>query len=129
MNRDVNIEEIKPVEWLGSTLDDLRVLPDPVQDDFGYALYLAQTGDKHPRAKPLRGHHGAGVLEVVTQHDAQAYRAIYTVRFQEAVYILHVFQKKSKSGIATPAEEMRVVEARLKEASRRHSEKEEERTI
>jgi phage-related protein len=129
MNRDVNIEEIKPVEWLGSTLDDLRVLPDPVQDDFGYALYLAQTGDKHPRAKPLRGHHGAGVLEVVAQHDSQAYRAIYTVRFQEAVYVLHVFQKKSKSGIATPAGEMRVVEARLKEALRRHSEKEEERTV
>ena len=115
-------EELKPVEWLGSTLGDLRALPDPVQDDFGYALYLAQTGDKHPRAKPLRGHHGAGVLEVVRQHDAEAYRAIYTVRFAEAVYVLHVFQKKSTSGIATPAAEMRVVETRLKEASRRHSE-------
>jgi len=115
-------EELKPVEWLGSTLEDLRVLPDPVQDDFGYALYLSQTGDKHPRAKPLRGHHGAGVLEVVRQHDAEAYRAIYTVRFAEAVYVLHVFQKKSKSGIATPAAEMRVVETRLNEASRRHSE-------
>ena len=121
-------EEIKPVEWLGSTLGDLRVLPDPIQDDFGYALYLAQTGDKHPHAKPLRGHHGAGVLEVVRQHDAEAYRAIYTVRFAEAVYVLHVFQKKSKSGIATPAAEMRVVEARLKEALRRHTEAEKERT-
>ena len=121
-------EEIKPVEWLGSTLGDLRVLPDPVQDDFGYALYLAQTGDKHPRAKPLRGYHGAGVLEVVRQHDAEAYRAIYTVRFTEAVYVLHVFQKKSSSGIATPVAEMRVVEARMKEAVRRHSEWEKEST-
>lgn len=119
-------ERIKPVEWLGSTLGDLRVLPDPVQDDFGYALYLAQTGDKHPRAKPLRGHHGSGVLEVVQQHDTQAYRAIYTVRFREAVYVLHVFQKKSRSGIATPGAEMGVVEARLKEALRRHGEAEKE---
>ncbi len=119
-------ERIKPVEWLGSTLEDLHILPDTVQDDFGYALYLAQTGDKHPNAKPLRGHHGAGVLEVVRRHDAQAYRAIYTVRYKEAVYVLHVFQKKSKGGIATPAEEMRVVEARLKEAIRQHNEAEKE---
>lgn len=121
-------EALKPVEWLGSTLGDLRVLPGLVQDDFGYALCLAQAGDRHFHAKPLRGHHGAGVLEVVRQHDAQAYRAIYTVRFAEAVYVLHVFQKKSMSGIATPAAEMRVVEARLKEALRRHSEREKERT-
>lgn len=119
-------ERIKPVERLGSTLEDLRVLPGTVQDDFGCALYLAQTGDKNPDAKPLRGQHGAGVLEVVRRHDAQAYRAIHTVRFKEAVYVLHVFQKKSKSGIATPATEMRVVEARLKEAVRRHSEAEKE---
>ncbi len=127
MNRDVNEDQLKPVEWLGSTLEDLRVLPGPVQDDFGYALYLAQTGDKHIHTKPLKGYRGAGVLEVVRQHDSQAYRAIYTVRFVEAVYVLHVFQKKSKSGIATPMAEMRVVEARLKEAQQRHSEMEKEK--
>ena len=127
MNKDVNEEPIKPVEWLGSKLSDLRELPAPVQDDFGYALYLAQTGDKHPHSKPLRGYHGAGVLEVVQQHDAQAYRAIYSVRFVEAVYVLHIFQKKSRSGIATPIQEMRVVELRLKEALRRHDEWEKEK--
>lgn len=128
MNRDLDEDQIKPVEWLGSTLEDLRILPEPVQDDFGYALYLAQTGDKHVHAKPLKGYRGAGVLEVVRQHDSQAYRAIYTVRFEEAIYILHVFQKKSKSGIATPMAEMRVVEARLKEAQQRHSEIEKEKS-
>lgn len=127
VNREVNEQLIRPVEWLGSTLKDLRALPAPVQDDFGYALYLAQTGDKHQHTKPLTGFDGAGVLEVVSQHNAAAYRAIYTVRFEEAVYVLHVFQKKSKSGIATPAEEMRVVEIRLKEAQRRHAESEKEK--
>lgn len=125
MNRDVSEEQVKPVEWLGSSRDDLRDLPDSVQDFFGYALFLAQTGDKHFSTKPLKGFLGAGVLEVVHQQDKSAYRAVYTVRFTEAVYVLHVFQKKSKSGIATPAEEMRVVEARLKEALRRHQERKE----
>jgi phage-related protein len=121
MNRDVDDVPIKSVEWLGSTLNDLRALPDPVQDFFGYALFLAQTGDKHPSAKPLTGFPGAGVLEVVRRYDTSAYRAVYTVRFEEAVYILHVFQKKSKSGIATPAEEMRVVNVRWQEAQQRHA--------
>ena len=116
---------IRPVEWLGSTRGDLRALPDAVQDIFGYALFLAQTGDKHSDAKPLKGFPGAGVLEVVRRQEASAYRAVYTVRFEEAIYVLHVFQKKSKSGIATPAEEMRVVTARWKEAQRRHAEWEE----
>ena len=122
MNREVNEGFVKPVEWLGSARDDLRDLPDEVQDFFGYALFLAQTGDKHFSAKPLKGFPGAGVLEVVHQQDKSAYRAVYTVRFAETVYVLHVFQKKSKSGIATPAEEMRVVQARWQEAQRRHAE-------
>ncbi len=125
MNRDVDDRLLWPVEWLGSTQGDLRDLPAAVQDFFGYALYLAQTGDKHFSTKPLKRFSGAGVLEVVHQQDKSAYRAVYTVRFTEAVYVLHVFQKKSKSGIATPAEEMRVVEARLKEALRRHQEQKE----
>lgn len=97
-------------------------MPDEAQDFFGYALFLAQTGDKHFSAKPLKGFPGAGVLEVVHHQDKSAYRAVYTVRFAEAVYVLHVFQKKSKSGIATPAEEMRVVQVRWQEAQRRHAE-------
>ena len=126
MNRDVNEEQTKPVEWLGSSLADLRDFPDETQDFFGYALFLAQTGDKHFSAKPLKGFPGVGVLEVVHQQDKSAYRAVYTVRFAEAVYVLHVFQKKSKSGIATPAEEMRVVQTRWQEAQRRHAEWKEE---
>ncbi len=126
MNRDVNEGQVKPVEWLGSSREDLRDLPDEVQDFFGYALFLAQTGDKHLSAKPLKGFSGAGVLEVVHQRDKSAYRAVYTVRFAEAIYILHVFQKKSKSGIATPAEEMRTVQNRWQEAQRRHMERREE---
>ena len=122
MNRDVEDKPLRPVEWLGNTQGDLRDLPAAVQDFFGYSLYLAQTGDKHVSAKPLKGFSGAGGLEAVHQQDKSAYRAVYTVRFAEAVYVLHVFQKKSKSGIATPEQEMRVVEARLKEALRRHEE-------
>ena len=129
MNREVIDEQPKSVEWLGSTLDDLRDLPDPVQDDFGYALYLAQTGDKHPSAKPLKGYHGAGVLEVVARHDTDTYRAVYTVRFAEAVYVLHIFQKKSRFGIATPTGDMRLIETRLKEALRRHEEAEKENNL
>jgi phage-related protein len=126
MNTDVDDAPIRPVEWLGSARDDIRAMPAAVQDFFGYALYLAQTGDKHASTKPLRGYPGAGVLEVVRRHDASAYRAIYTVRFEEAVYVLHIFQKKSKSGIGTPEAEMRVVDARWKEAQRRHAEWEEQ---
>ena len=122
MIRDVNEKQTKPVKWLGSSLDDLRDLPDAVQDFFGYALFSAQTGDKHSSAKPLKGFPGAGVLEVVHQQDKSAYRAVYTVRFAEAVYVLHIFQKKSKSGTATPAEEMHVVDTRWREAQQRHAE-------
>lgn len=86
----------------------------------GYALYRAQQGEKHPKAKPLRGFGGASVLEVVDDYDGDTYRAIYTVRFDEAVYILHAFQKKSKSGIATPKQDLDLIEARLRTAEEMH---------
>ncbi|HCK84160.1 MAG TPA: addiction module toxin RelE [Hyphomonadaceae bacterium] len=92
----------KPVEWIGSSLKDLRGFPQDVRDTFGFALYLAQSGSKHAAAKPLKGFAGAGVLEVVEDFDGDAFRAVYTVRFASAVYILHAFQKKSKAGIKTP---------------------------
>ena len=83
----------------------------------GYALYLAQCGDKHLDAKPLRGFGGgAGVLEVVADHDGDTYRAVYTVRFADAVYVLHAFQKKSKRGIATPKREIERIRQRLQQA-------------
>lgn len=79
----------------------------------GFALYLAQTGGKHPAAKPLRGYRGAGVVEVVDVHDKDTYRTVYTVRFADVVYVLHAFQKKSKCGIATPKHDIDLVNSRL----------------
>ena len=91
-------------------------LPDEVIDTFGYALYLAQTGKKHEQAKPLHGFGSAGVLEIVEDWRGNAYRAVYTVRFAAAVFVLHVFQKKAKSGIATPKQDMELIRGRLKVA-------------
>lgn len=92
------------------------VLRDEVIDTFGYALHLAQTGKKHEQAKPLHGFGSAGVLEIVEGWRGNASRAIYTVRFAAAVFVLHVFQKKSKSGIATPRQDMELIRERLKAA-------------
>jgi phage-related protein len=108
----------KPLEWIASSKKDLKALPDEVVDIFGYALYLAQSGGRHPQAKPLKGFASAGVLEVVEDWRGNAFRAVYTVRFGERVYVLHVFQKKSKSGIATPKTDMDLIRARLKAAER-----------
>jgi phage-related protein len=106
----------KPLFWMSSTQDDLRVFPQEVRQVMGYALYLAQLGDKHPDAKPLKGFAGAGVLEIVADHDGDAFRAVYTVRFADAVYALHAFQKKSTRGIATPKREIERIRQRLKQA-------------
>jgi phage-related protein len=107
---------LKPLTWIGSTKKDLLALPGKVIDTFGYALYLAQTGKKHEQAKPLHGFGSAGVLEIVEDWRGNAYRAVYTVRFAAAVFVLHVFQKKAKSGIATPRQDMELVRERLKAA-------------
>jgi phage-related protein len=104
----------KPVHWIGSSREDLRKLPGEVTRDIGQALWFAQMGNKHPSAKPLRGFKGAGVLEVVEEHAGDTYRAVYTVRFARAIYVLHVFKKKSKHGIKTPKHEIDLIEARLK---------------
>ena len=104
----------KPVVWLGNTLDELRKFPEEVRDEMGYALYLAQMGDKHPTAKPLKGFSGAGVLEIVDNCDGDTYRTVYTVKLAGVVYVLHVFQKKSKKGIATPKKDIDLIKKRLK---------------
>ncbi len=96
-------------------------MPEEVLDVFGYALHLAQGGHKHPRAKPLRGFGSAGVLEVVEDDDGSTYRAVYTVKFRNAVYVLHCFQKKSRKGIETSKQDKDLIEARLKSACE-HSE-------
>jgi len=111
---------MKPLCWLGNSLKNLKEMPEDVQDGFGYALYLAQVGEKHRAAKPLKGFTGAGVLEVVEDCEGNTYRAVYTVRFSNAVYVLHVFQKKSKSGIATSKQDIDLIESRLKQAQEIH---------
>ena len=113
---------LKPVEWIGSSLDDLREFPEEVQQVVGYALYLAQCSEKHPSAKPLKGFKGAGVLEVVEDFDGDTYRAVYTVKLKGVIYVLHAFQKKSKQGIATPKQDIKLIEARLKRAQEHHAE-------
>jgi phage-related protein len=110
----------KPVIWVSSSLDDLRALPVEVRREFGQALYEAQIGGRHPSAKPLSGFGSAGILEVVATYDGDAFRAVYTVRFSTAVYVLHVFQKKSKRGIKTPKRELDVIASRLKMAAEHH---------
>lgn len=112
--------ELRPVHWVGSSRDDLGTFPREVQREVGYALWFAQKGDKHPSAKPLKGFKGAGVLEIVEDHDGDTYRAAYTIRFAKAIYVLHVFQKKAKHGIRTPKHEIELIEARLKWAKIDH---------
>ncbi len=101
---------------MGGSKADLKTFPDEVQDVMGYALDFAQQGKKHPDAKPLKGFGGAGVLEIVDDYGGNTYRAVYTVKFADAVYVLHCFQKKSKHGIATPQQDIELIERRLKRA-------------
>lgn len=115
----------KPAEFVGSALDDLSAFPDEVKQVMGFAIHLAQVGEKHPDAKPLRGDpafKGAGVLEVVDRYDGDAYRAVYTVRFVGVVYVLHAFQKKATKGVSTPQHDIDLIKRRLKEAERRYEE-------
>ena len=107
---------VKPLYWVGSSKKDIKLMPDEVQDIFGYALYLAQIGKKHEDAKPLKGFGSANVLEVIEDWQGDSYRAVYTVRFTTAVFVLHVFQKKAKKGIETPKHEIDLIRERLKAA-------------
>lgn len=112
----VSHDESKPLLWVASSKKDLQAMPGEVQDTFGYALHLAQTGGKHAQAKPLKGLGSAGVLEVVESKAGSTYRAVYTVKIAGVVYVLHCFQKKSTSGIATPKPDMDLVRDRRKAA-------------
>jgi phage-related protein len=107
---------MKALIWVRDSLRRLRAFPGDVQDEIGYALYRAQIGQKHSSAKPLKGYKGAGVLEIVEDWDGDTYRCIYTVKLRDAVYVLHAFQKKSKSGIKTPIHELQLIEQRLRKA-------------
>lgn len=111
---------LKNLRWVGRSLEDLRRFPAGARRNIGYALQFAQAGTKHPSAKPMRGFGGAGVLEIVEDHHGDTYRTVYTVRFAEAVYVLHAFQKKSKSGVATPKKEIDLIHNRLRLAEDDH---------
>jgi phage-related protein len=105
--------KIKSIVWIGSSRRDLKAFPAEVRDVMGYALYQAQIGSKSTSAKPLTGFGGAGVLEIVEDFQTNTYRAVYTVKFAERVYVLHAFQKKSKKGIATPKADVDLIKKRL----------------
>jgi phage-related protein len=113
----------RPVVWVGSSRRDLREFPREVRRDIGRALYAAQEGETDPASKPMRGFGGASIVEIVADHRGDTWRTVYTVRFAEAIYVLHAFQKKSKSGIATPKRDIELIRQRLAEAERMHREK------
>lgn len=112
----------KTLEFVGTSRKDLRALPKGARAIFGFALILAENGDKHPDAKPLTGFNGSGVVEVVEDLDGDAYRAVYTVKFQNVVYVLHAFKKKSKVGNKTPPRDMEMINKRLKLAEKHFKE-------
>ena len=107
---------LKPLDFVGSSREDLKEFPDEVKQDIGYVLFEAQQGQKPSSAKPLKGFGGAGVLEIIEHFDGDTYRAVYTVKFREVVYVLHCFQKKSKSGIKTSQQDLDLIQQRLRVA-------------
>jgi phage-related protein len=113
---------MKPVHWIGSTLKDVRGFPDDVRAEVGFSIYMAQCGDRAMNVVPLVGFCGAKVLETVIDSDRSTYRAVYTVKFAHAVYVLHAFQKKSVKGIATPKPDVNAIRARLRAAEQHHAE-------
>lgn len=115
-----------PIEWVGSAKDDLSAFPRKVKETMGFAFRVAQKGGKHIDAKPLKGFQGAGVLEVVEDFDGNTYRGVYTVKMKGVIYVLHAFQKKSKSGIKTPELEMNKIRKRLKMAEQAYASREKE---
>jgi phage-related protein len=123
---EIGKEELKPVHWLGRARQEVASFPGEVRGEIGFALWFAQRGEKHPSAKPLKGFKGAGVLEVVDDHRGDTYRAVYTVRFSEAIYVLHAFKKKSKSGIKTLKHDIDLIEDRLKAAQAMHKQRQQE---
>lgn len=110
------MEPEKPLFWIGRSYEDLLACPDEIRRTFGFALGLAQQGGKFVDAKPLKGFGGAGVLEVVEDCQSDTFRCVYSVKFAGAVYVLHTFQKKSKTGSKTPRQEIDLVKERLKRA-------------
>lgn len=112
----MNRKRLKPLSWVGNSYRNYTQFPELVQDEMGFALFRAQEGERHPSAKMMKGYGGGGVVEIVRNNDGNAFRAVYTVRFAEEIYVLHAFQKKSKKGIATPKSHIDLIKRRLREA-------------
>jgi phage-related protein len=112
----------RPVHWVGSSLDDLKEMPEEVQDTMGKSLLQVQRGDRPRNAKVLQGFHGASVLEIKDDFDSDTYRCVYTVRFAEAVYVLHAFMKKSRAGISTSQKDIAKINTRLRDAEEHYQE-------
>lgn len=115
------LPKLKSLLWVGSSKKDLKAFPAEVKSAMGFALHQSQLGRKPSSAKPLAGFGGASVLEIVDDFQTDTYRAVYTVKFADAVYVLHAFQKKSKRGIATPKAEIELIKSRLKLAEEDHT--------
>jgi phage-related protein len=111
-------EQIRPIRWVGSSRKDVRSFPRKIRSDIGQTLYAAQRGETDPAAKAMRGFGGRSVVEIVASHAGDTWRAVYTVRFQDAVYMLHAFQKKSTKGVATSKRDIDLIRLRLAEAER-----------
>lgn len=110
----------KPVHWIGDSRRIVQGFPEEVKDDVGTALFWAQLGAKHPDATPLKGFGDAQIIEIAENHDGDTYRAVYTVRIEGVVYVLHAFQKKSKKGGKTPKSDLDLIEKRLKRITELH---------
>jgi phage-related protein len=113
---------LRPLVWASASRKDYRAFPERVQKGFGFELHLAQSGEHPPSAKPLKGI-GRGTLELIGDFDGDTFRAVYTVKFREAIYVLHAFKKKSKRGIATPKADVDLIRHRLKAAERDYQER------
>jgi phage-related protein len=116
---DLKTARLRSVEFIGSSKKDLTGFPNPVKQDIGHALFVAQQGSRTPNTKTLQGFGGDSVIEIIEEHDSDTYRCVYTIKLKRAIYVLHAFQKKSKRGRRTPRHEIDLVQARLKEAEDR----------
>jgi len=114
MNAEYSKRECKPLYWVASSKKDMMTFPEDVVDVIGFSLQLVQQGETPGNMTPLKGFKGTGVCEILDDYDTDTYRAVYTVRFPKAVYVLHAFKKKSKQGIKTPQKEMETIKLRFK---------------
>lgn len=126
MSTDAIKPPLRPVIWVASARKDFDAFPTAVKREVGYALYRAQIGERHTATKVLKGFGDAGVLEVVTAFDGEAYRTVHTLRFAKAIYVLHAFQKKSKAGAKTPKSDIDLIRKRLSDAKEHHDSKRED---